>query len=84
MTEPRSRGVRLSDLDRSLTYRIGFVGRRWEVLGAEGAPEGRGDADAVGGARAGAEHRAGTSYAPRHAAPAAPSHREPPTVVNAP
>ena len=28
----RQRGVRLSDLDRSKVYRIGFTGRRWEVL----------------------------------------------------
>lgn len=34
----RSRGVRLSDLDRSKVYRIGYTGRRWEVLGPEVAP----------------------------------------------
>lgn len=28
----RARGVRLSDLDRSKVYRIGYTGRRWEVL----------------------------------------------------
>lgn len=41
MNEPRprrSRGVRLSDLDRSKVYRIGYSGRRWEVLGADPDP----------------------------------------------
>lgn len=34
----RPRGVRLSDLDRSKVYRIGYVSerRRWETLGPEG------------------------------------------------
>jgi hypothetical protein len=35
----RSRGVRLSDLDKSRVYRIHHTGRRWEVLGAEGEPD---------------------------------------------
>lgn len=30
----RSRGVRLSDLDRSKPWVIGYTGRRWEVLGS--------------------------------------------------
>jgi hypothetical protein len=34
-SEPRQRGVRLSDLDRSLEYRIAHTGRRWEVVGSE-------------------------------------------------
>lgn len=39
---PRSRGVRLSDLDRSQVYLIGYSGRRWEVLGpVADAPAGR-------------------------------------------
>jgi hypothetical protein len=29
-----TRGVRLSDLDRSKTWVIGYRGRRWEVLGS--------------------------------------------------
>ena len=36
--DARPRGVRLSDLDRALVYRIGYTGRRWEVLGPEGPP----------------------------------------------
>jgi hypothetical protein len=35
----RTRGVRLGDLDRSRVYRIGYLGRRWEVLGVEGEPD---------------------------------------------
>nr|CRY95928.1 hypothetical protein [uncultured prokaryote] len=66
-TEPRQRGVRLSDLDRGLVYRIAFVGRRWEVLGPD-APESSGDACAYDGERAGGPR---TAYVPRHAAPAA-------------
>lgn len=65
----RSRGVRLSDLDRSLVYRIAYSGRRWEVLGPEGP---RSAVGAPGGPDAGAgrvsgEHRDGTPG--RHAAP---------------
>jgi len=30
---PKPRGVQLGALDRSKVYRIGYVGRRWEVLG---------------------------------------------------
>lgn len=51
MSEPkprRQRGVRLSDLDRSRVYRIGFTGRRWEVLDAGTS---RADAAAAPGAR---------------------------------
>lgn len=32
MQQPRKRGVRLSDLDRSRRYEIGHTGRRWEVV----------------------------------------------------
>jgi hypothetical protein len=71
MTNPRARGVRLSDLDRSQVYRIGFVGRGWRVLGPEPAPGIGAGPETSGGARAGAEPRAGTSYVPRHAGPAA-------------
>lgn len=38
MTEKRKRGVPLRDLDRSKVYRIGYTGRRWEVIGVEGHP----------------------------------------------
>lgn len=31
--EPRRRGVRLNDLERSRLYVIGFTGRRWETIG---------------------------------------------------
>ena len=31
--QPRKRGVRLSDLDRSLAWVIAYTGRRWEVVG---------------------------------------------------
>ena len=31
--EPRRRGVRLNDLDRSRLYVVGFTGRRWETIG---------------------------------------------------
>lgn len=61
----RSRGVRLTDLDRSKIYRLGFVGRRWEVLGPEDASAASAGTDADGAQ--GAEPRA--TYAPRHAAP---------------
>ena len=68
MDEKRPRGVRLRDLDRSLVYRIGYTGRRWEVLGPEGAP-GR----AVGGSEPDADGRparAESATPPgRHAAP---------------
>lgn len=70
MAERRSRGVRLSDLDRSKVYRLGWVGRRWEVLGPEATP-GTGAGPATGGDTAqGAEPRAVAAYVPRHAAPA--------------
>jgi len=71
-TEPRSRGVRLSDLDRARVYRIGFIGRRWEVLGAEGDPEPAGsgtDADGPAGADGGAASTVGAPHRARHAAP---------------
>lgn len=72
--EQRSgRGVRLSDLDRSRVYRIGFVGRRWEVLGPDVAPD-AGAGPATAGDRAGARDevpRPTGPYAPRHVAPAA-------------
>ena len=67
------RGVRLSDLDRSQVYRIGYVGRRWEVLGPDDAPD-AGAGPATAGDRAGARDevpRPPVPYAPRHAAPAA-------------
>lgn len=72
MSERRGRGVRLSDLDKSKVYRIAFVGRRWEVVGAEGAPDSAGPAQGgVTDARDGVP-RTGAPYSPRHAA-AAPS-----------
>jgi hypothetical protein len=39
-TERKPRGVRLTDLDRAVVYRIGYVSqrRRWEVLGPEAPP----------------------------------------------
>lgn len=65
------RGVRLSDLDRTKVYRIGYVGRRWEVLGPEDAADEGGGPGTYDDARAVAERRAGSAYVPRHAAPAA-------------
>lgn len=69
-TPRRSRGVRLSDLDRSQVYRIAYSGRRWEVLGPEGAPA-AGDGQAPAGAGGAKDEvlRPTTTYAPRHAAP---------------
>jgi hypothetical protein len=72
--ERRSRGVRLSDLDRSQVYRIAYVGRRWEVLWPDAAPD-DGAGPAAGNA-AGARAEGPSTpalYAPRHAAPAASS-----------
>lgn len=68
VSKRRSRGVRLSDLDRSQVYRIAFVGRRWEVLAPEDAPdEGAGPvAGGAGGARD-ALPSTPAPYAPRHA-----------------
>lgn len=66
---PRSRGVRLSDLDRGLVYRIAYVGRRWEVLGPEDSP-GAGAPLGPGGASAGAGGASTAPPAPRHAGPA--------------
>jgi hypothetical protein len=80
-SEPRSRGVRLSDLDRSQVYRIAFVGRRWEVLGPESAPEACGDADVDGGS---SDEVASTPYAPRHAAPAEGSEPSAPGAIGNP
>jgi hypothetical protein len=36
-SERKPRGIRLTDLDRTATYRIGYVveRRRWEVLGRQ-------------------------------------------------
>lgn len=73
MTARSGRGVRLSDLDRSQVYRIAFVGRRWEVLGPEGAPD-AGAGPATGGAGeapASEARRPPAPYVPRHVAPAA-------------
>lgn len=53
------RGVRLNDLDRALVYRIGYVGRRWEVLGAEGAPDEGGAGPGLDGAGDGVASTAG-------------------------
>jgi hypothetical protein len=71
--EPRKRGVRLSDLDRGLVYRIAFIGRRWEVLGPEGAPD-AGGASGQGGSVGESAEGARTTGAPgpRHVAPADP------------
>jgi hypothetical protein len=71
--ERAGRGVRLSDLDRSKVYRIGYVGRRWEVLGPDDAPDaGAGPAVAgAGEAPASEARRPPAPYTPRHAAPAA-------------
>lgn len=43
VTPRKPRGVRLGDLDRGQVYRIGYVARRWEVLGPE-SDAGNGDA----------------------------------------
>lgn len=68
--ERPARGVRLRDLDRSRVYRLGYVGRRWEVLGAVEAPAaGAGPAP---DAATEVAQREGAAYAPRHAAPDAP------------
>lgn len=75
MAERRSRGVRLSELDRSRVYRLGWVGRRWEVLGPEATP-GTGAGPATDGPPQGAEPRGGT-YVPRHAAPAVTRPEQP-------
>lgn len=65
---PRKRGVRLSDLDREKVYRIGYTGKRWEVLG-----EDLGGARAAGadGDEASAEGAPPAAYVPRHASPPA-------------
>jgi hypothetical protein len=73
--ERRSRGVRLSDLDRTKVYRIAYVGRRWEVLGPDDATAaGAGPATGGAGAAPASEARRPPSpYVPHHAAPAATS-----------
>lgn len=67
---PRSRGVRLSDLDRGHLYVIGFTGRRWETLGILTDPAAVAPLPDGVGASAGA---GGASTAPaprgRHTAP---------------
>lgn len=60
----RTRGIVLNDLDRTLIWRIGYVGRRWEVLGSE----------AAAGCGAGPDEgptvkRSADGPSPRHAAP---------------
>ena len=66
------RGVRLSDLDRSQVYRIGYVGRRWEVLGPDDAPDAGAGPATAGDRRARDEvPRPPVPYVPRHVAPAA-------------
>jgi hypothetical protein len=65
MSERRPRGIRLGDLDRGTVYRIAYSGRRWEVLGAEDAPQTRGRPEAGGGAQGEAGTAGGTG---RHAA----------------
>lgn len=66
------RGVRLSDLDRSQVYRIGYVGRRWEVLGPDDAPDAGAGPATAGADGAGDEVPRPTGpYVPRHVAPAA-------------
>ena len=65
---PKGRGVRLSDLDRGLVYRLGYVGRRWEVLGPESATEGAApDTHADGERPPAAAH--GRAVPARHALP---------------
>jgi hypothetical protein len=75
-----SRGMRLTDLDRSKVYRIAYVGerRRWEVLGPEPAfgasapadrpKPGRADLPAQGACAAQADRTDGADGG-RHAAP---------------
>jgi hypothetical protein len=66
----RPRGIVLNDLDRGLVWRIGYVGRRWEILGSEAEP-------GCGLARQPAAQRAEPhgGRAPRHAAPESPSQQ---------
>lgn len=68
---PRSRGVRLSALDRGLIYRIGYTGRRWEILGPERESAGSeaGSAPDAGVTALAPAHRTGAG---RHAAPERP------------
>jgi hypothetical protein len=70
----RARGVRLSDLDRSRVYRIGYVGRRWEVLGEDRAGGTGASQMAAEGGRPEAEPTAGAG---RHRDPFAPSPEGP-------
>lgn len=68
--QKRSRGVRLTDLDRSKVYRIHHTGRRWEVLGPEDAPAaGAGPVTCSGASADDAVASTATGYEPRHAAP---------------
>lgn len=64
----RTRGVRLGDLDRRVVYRLGYVGRRWEILGPESDAGADAPGSSGGGSRdplAGGEpHRSGRHVAP--------------------
>lgn len=64
--EPKKRGVRLGDLDRSRRYVIGHTGRRWEVI-EDAGPAAGAPPPGAGGPRQ-AEPR-GEPAVGRHAAP---------------
>lgn len=71
------RGVRLSSLDRTRVYRIGYTGRRWEVLGPDPEPASGGAPEREAGPHAGAgrvsgEPRSGPHAPGRHRAPDTP------------
>lgn len=67
---PRPRGVRLGDLDRSKRYVIAYTGRRWEVVGPEGA--GAPESDPAPDAGAGDGVASTVPEPGRHAAPPPP------------
>jgi hypothetical protein len=64
------RGVRLTDLDRGLVYRIGYARqrRRWEVLGPEEPGSDSRDAGATSAPAAKRSADGAPATGPRHAA----------------